>query len=300
MKRLALLFWLLPTVVVAQAPTVTITGDGALTVVSVGTQGPAGPSGPQGPIGPAFTGGTVTTPIVAADGEAAAPSFTFTNWPLSGMYTGVGGVPIIGANRGGGIPACLLDDRMLGTCAYAGRVVVFSNVPGILPPTLDLNGQARIDSDTAAVLNFKNDSTASAPTSSRLWAGNGGYMEWGSASEEVTLDTGNPTTDTAANLLPPNSILLGVATRVTEAITVCANFSVGDSVTPARFVSASPGVALDSTTAGLIQQQGNSTTQATGPTQSTAAKVRITCNVNPGAGKIRVQTYFMRLNPPTT
>ncbi len=42
MKRLAFVLVLLPALAEAQKPTVIVSGDGAATVVSVGTQGPAG------------------------------------------------------------------------------------------------------------------------------------------------------------------------------------------------------------------------------------------------------------------
>jgi len=43
-------------------------------------------SGYSGGGGSTFTGGTITSPILAADGTAGAPSFSFTNDTNSGMY----------------------------------------------------------------------------------------------------------------------------------------------------------------------------------------------------------------------
>jgi len=66
----------------AQAPTVTISGDGAATVVSVGTQGPPGPSG-----------GPITAPILGpAYDDCATPPFSFVGDTTTGRCTSAAGV----------------------------------------------------------------------------------------------------------------------------------------------------------------------------------------------------------------
>lgn len=49
-------------------------------------------------VGTVFTGGTITTPILAADGSSAAPSYSFTNSPGSGMYVASNSLVIQGNN----------------------------------------------------------------------------------------------------------------------------------------------------------------------------------------------------------
>lgn len=130
--------------------------------------------------------------------------------------------------------------------------------------------------------------------------GNGSSAQLLSITELITLNTGAATTDSAANLLPANSIILGVVWRVTTTITTAVNYSIGDPTTAARFVSANTGVAATSTGVGFLQLDGAVATSAAGPTQTAAAKLRITCNATPGAGVVRVVVFYRLFNPPTS
>jgi hypothetical protein len=119
--------------------------------------------------------------------------------------------------------------------------------------------------------------------------------------ENLTLATGATTTDTSANLLPANSYIRAVETRVTTAITAAATtFSVGDPTTAARFSAAAAGLTLGSTRTGLDHLSGAVTTLAAGPTQAANAKVRITTDANPGAGAIRIAVLACTYTPPTS
>jgi hypothetical protein len=119
-------------------------------------------------------------------------------------------------------------------------------------------------------------------------------------SEEMTLATGAATTDSTANLLPANSIILAVTARVTTAITTAVNWSLGDSAVATRFSAASTDVAAGSTVVGLSAMFGVVSATNAGPTQAAAAKLRITCNANPGAGKVRVSVIALVFNAPTS
>ena len=129
---------------------------------------------------------------------------------------------------------------------------------------------------------------------------NAGTMVRKSFSELLTLNTGSTTTDTTANLLPANAIILAVNTRVTTTITTATTFSVGDPTTAARFSASAGGLTAGSTRVGLQHQQGSVTTDAAGPVQTTAAKVRITTDANPGAGVIRIQVWALVFTAPTS
>ncbi len=130
---------------------------------------------------------------------------------------------------------------------------------------------------------------------------NGGYWVRGYASEEITLSTSGLTTDSSANLLPADSLIHAVTARVTTLITTTTNWAVGDTTTSARFSSANATLAAGTTSVGLNHQKGGVSTDATGPTQTAAAKVRITCTgSNPGAGKIRVTVFFSTFIAPTS
>ncbi len=118
--------------------------------------------------------------------------------------------------------------------------------------------------------------------------------------EEITLNTGGVTTDSTLNLLPANSIIEAVAWRVTTSISVAANWSLGDATTATRFVNASTSLTAGNTGVGQLQMQGSVATDAAGPVQTTAAKLRVTTNANPGAGKIRITVYSRQFAPATS
>jgi hypothetical protein len=120
-------------------------------------------------------------------------------------------------------------------------------------------------------------------------------------SEEVTLNTGATTTDSTANLLPANSLILTVTGNVTVTITTAASWGLGDPTTAARFTATNAGaVAANSKLVGIDMWSGAVTTLAAGPSQAAAAKVRITTNANPGAGKVRVTVIALQFNAPTS
>lgn len=128
-----------------------------------------------------------------------------------------------------------------------------------------------------------------------LETANGSRWVWDEITEEITLSTSGATTNSATNMLPDNAIIEAVTWRVTQAITTAANFSIGDPTTAARFVSGSTGITLGSTGVGLahVDQTG-----AAGPKQTTGNNIRITCNATPGAGKIRVTSYYRTFRVP--
>jgi hypothetical protein len=118
--------------------------------------------------------------------------------------------------------------------------------------------------------------------------------------EEITLATGGLTTDSTANLLPANSVILAVTARVTQAITATTNWALGDGTTAARFAAANATLALGTTSVGLDCRQP-AATNAAGPVQTAAAKLRVTCTgANPGAGKIRVAVFYRQYVAPSS
>lgn len=122
----------------------------------------------------------------------------------------------------------------------------------------------------------------------------GEVLTLGVNTEVMTLSTGGATTDSAANLLPANAIILGTIAKTTVDITTAANFTVGDGTTAARFQAASTNItAASANVPGLAAMFGNVSTTAAGPTQAAAAKARITCNTTPGAGAIRLSVFYL-------
>jgi hypothetical protein len=134
----------------------------------------------------------------------------------------------------------------------------------------------------------------------RIYDANGGYWERGYLSEAITLSTSGTTTDSSANLLPANSIIEAVTARITTAITTATDWSVGDATTAARFSSANATLTSGTTSVGVNHQKGAVSTDAAGPTQTAAAKVRITTTGTPGAGAIRVTVFYRSFVAPTS
>ena len=119
--------------------------------------------------------------------------------------------------------------------------------------------------------------------------------------EVLTLSTGGLTTDTTANLLPANSLILAVNTVITTTITTATNWAVGDPTTSARFSAANATKTAGTNQVGITQWSGAITTLAAGPSQASAAKVRITCTgSNPGAGAIAIQVVSLAFTAPTS
>lgn len=121
----------------------------------------------------------------------------------------------------------------------------------------------------------------------------GGYWAPFVNTELVTLATGATTTDTSGNLLPANSYLDSVIGVVNTTITsACTGWELGDATTAARFTANDTTLTAGEAKVGSVMLTTGVASATTGPFQSAAAKVRITCaGGNPGAGKVRVTTF---------
>lgn len=121
-----------------------------------------------------------------------------------------------------------------------------------------------------------------------------------SASELITLSTSGTTTDSSANLLPAGALIKAVVCRVTTAITTATDWAVGDATTSARFCSANSTRAAGTQAVCLNHQKGSVATDAAGPTQASAAKLRITTTGTPGAGVVRCTVDYEQFTAPTS
>ena len=146
---------------------------------------------------------------------------------------------------------------------------------------------------------------ALAGTQSTFSTTNGSTAAIKSISEEVTLSTGGATTDSSANLLPANSLILGVTGIVTTAIAGVDATAVqlGDSAVAARFGSGAT-LTLGGTITGITMWNGNISATNAGPTQASAAVLRITLSggsdQTPSAGKVRVTVWYIQFTAPTS
>ena len=111
--------------------------------------------------------------------------------------------------------------------------------------------------------------------------------------EEITLSTGGTATNSSNNL-PANSLILGVAWRVTQAIATASDWVAGVSGDTDRFVnSAGSTLTLDSTGVGLNQHA-----TAGELVNTTATPLLITTTGTPTAGKIRLTVYYVAFTAP--
>ncbi|MBZ5684389.1 MAG: hypothetical protein LAP86_05075 [Acidobacteriia bacterium] len=113
----------------------------------------------------------------------------------------------------------------------------------------------------------------------------------------TTLNAGGNTTDTGQSCLPANSVIDAVVYRITTTITMAASFTIGDATKAARFCTTQS--TLTAGTTGVCFAQADQA-GAAGPIQSSAAKVRVTLNANPGAGAIRLIVYYHTWTPPAS
>jgi hypothetical protein len=129
---------------------------------------------------------------------------------------------------------------------------------------------------------------------------NGGVWKLGHLSENLTLSTSGTTTNTSASLLPANSIIEAVVAYVTTGITVATDWKLGDSTQAARFTAAQTGLIAGSTVVGLNHVDPTVATANLGPVQTSAATVRVTTTGTPGAGAIRITSFFRSFTAPTS
>jgi hypothetical protein len=113
----------------------------------------------------------------------------------------------------------------------------------------------------------------------------------------TTLSTGGTTTNTGQNCLPANAIIDSVVYRIITTITTATSFTIGDSTTATRFCATQSVLSMGTT--GICFAQADQT-GASGPRQTSAASVRVTTNVSPSAGTIRLIVYYHTWNAPTS
>ena len=113
----------------------------------------------------------------------------------------------------------------------------------------------------------------------------------------ITTLTAGTTTDTGLSCLPANAIIDAVVYRITTTITTAASFTIGDATTAARFCSTQSTLTAGTTGTCFVQADQ---TGAAGPRQTAAAKVRVTLNIGPGAGALRLIVYYHTWTAPTS
>jgi hypothetical protein len=211
-----------------------------------------------------------------------------------------------------GTPAVVVDDtgtsgRAYGMMSDGGTFYLRDFTGAINRWSMDSSGHlASVASQNLTVGGVVISGAAAGPkielTGGQLIAYTANGSQWyrGQASEEITLSTSGTTTDSTADMLPANSLIEGVACRVTQAITTSANWALGDSAQGSRFLAATTDLSAGTTKVGLLQHNPANATNDLGPVQAANAKLRITTNAAAGAGKIRCTVYYSQFIPPTS
>lgn len=118
--------------------------------------------------------------------------------------------------------------------------------------------------------------------------GNGQSTQFGQAT--TTLSTPSGTTATATNLIPANSLVLGVTCRVITAITGATSFNIGDGTTANKFGNA-VGISLGTTSQNILVPS----------VYAAATSVVLTRNgSNFTGGQVRLTVHYMTLIAPTS
>lgn len=227
------------------------------------------------------TAGTSTNPVTMSNilqgpnGSATVPAYSFTGLTTGGMFNNSGTVVVQSANGNGSISLGSGNINMLD--GNAGGAALISGAFNATSRALQISGATDFTTTN-----------------------NGQIVKVSNTTEQITLNTGGTTTDSTNNLLPAGALLLGVVARVTTTITTATNWALGDATTAARFAAANSTLTSGTTSVGLQHWQGSVSTDAAGPVQAAAAKLRITTSGTPGAGVIRVTVYYMSFTPPTS
>lgn len=145
-------------------------------------------------------------------------------------------------------------------------------------------------------------SALSALTLGSLAPTHGGYHLFALRDEEITLSTLALTTDSSTNILLGSSLQFPVLGFITQTISGggVAKFRVGDPTTNDRFEPDNLNLTAGSGFWMYKHWTGGIATDAAGPTQVSAAKVRITVDAIPTQGKMRIVTLALTGSPPTS
>lgn len=239
---------------------------------------------------PATRSISTTAPLTGGGDLSADRTLALTTSPTGQTPVGVTRTITTTAPLAGG--GDLSADRTLTVAEFTGDAGA-GGAAGTVP--------APAAGDSAAGKFLKSDKTWAVPPVLATVSGANGESETVAViSEEITLSTGGATTDSTANLLPANSEILAVVARVTTTITTATNWALGDATTAERFLTATTDLTAGTTKTGWNHRQGSVSTDATGPVQASAAKLRVTTTGTPGAGAIRVSVFYRVLVPPTS
>lgn len=226
---------------------------------------------PDGALYVTSTGGTVSSPLLAPDGSAGAPSYSWAGDATEGFYRS-------GSSIGVAIGGAL-------TAAFSANTFNVNGASGVV----SINNDVVIARDAANTFALKNGNSAQ---ESRIYAGNGGFLSnVVSVNESLTIAAA-ATTDSALTV-PAGAILLAASVRVTTTIPTAATFTV---------TTATGGTALNTAAVNVAAGSTDPGTAAGASYRSASTKIRITPSLTPGTatGVVRLCVYYLNVTPPTS
>lgn len=212
---------------------------------------------------------TATTKFLAADGSAAAPSYSFANDTNSGLYLVADGFVSLVGNGARGL--------LIGT-GYAQVPQMVFETAGSASSSLLL--------DAANTLAQKNGTNSQI---SRLYGySSGSRLTRGSThaiTEAVTLS--GATSATSGTFIPVGCFVIGVATSTTTTITGASGYQVGDGTTAARWGD------ITGTAVGTNSNNTNSTANPSGYFAAAQAVTLTAKTSNFTGGVVQVTVFYL-------
>lgn len=226
----------------------------------------------------AAAGGVIANPLLIPNGTAALPALGFINDRDTGLLLNgsghfsatFGGTERVAIGPGNGLQ--LRSNALLawssGNISSASDTILQRDAANVL---------ALVNSDTAQTF--------------RLYCGNGGYAAYSCAAESHTLAAA--TTSATTDFIPAGAKILGVATRITTAITAASGTTFDLVVNGGQLVVSAGIYTVNTTTASPVPDESFVSPTARGLTF-----------INRGgaftAGVVRVQVYYVVLTAPTS
>lgn len=216
---------------------------------------------------------TPANPVLAQDGSATAPSYSFSSQTTLGIRR-------TGANT-------LALTAPAGSFLWDGAVAYIQNDGGTL--TFGAANDLLLTRDAANTLALKN---ANNPQEFRAYGGFGGFISQVKATTELITIAAAATTASTTSI-PAGAILLGASVRVVTVIPTAATFTVTTTAGATTLNTAAVSTAAGSTDPG---------TAAGASYRSASTTITITPNLTPAAatGQVRLNCYYIQVTAPTS
>jgi hypothetical protein len=267
-----------------------------------------------------YTGGSANVAVVGDNLSAGTGVGTASSVGVLGMSRGnaasavgvtgrvINGTPtrgtgVLGLAAGGTHRIAVVGNTVLaGTSAYGGLFSLNSSESPVFPTTGSAALVADNNATTSSILQARDNGVvtfdvADGGVLASTW-GNGAALTTATATEQVTLDTGDAETVTAGNLAPANAIIEAILYRITTQVATATAFEIkvtgGNSFVNIGTATASQTTLAAGTTGVLVPAAFGD------QYNDTATTLTITTTGTPSAGVIRLTVVYRAFTPPTS